>query len=135
MRTLIVLVQEKKNLWFAGSLQFDGVTSMGKTKEEARKNLEYVIGDMLMHGELYINSKELNEDKYIKEIYGKSFSEIKAILSDIDIKEYLNIKDPSTSVRTNISIKKGYKVLAKERKINISEFVNKALSKKLGVEF
>ena len=135
MRTPIVLLKEKNDLWFAGSLQFNQVTSMGKTKEEARRNLELVIADMLLHKELDINSKAIDEEKYIKEIYDKSFSEIKAILSDIDIKDYLNIQKPHESVRTNISIKRGYKVLAKEKGINISELVNKTLSKKLGVKF
>ncbi|MCK5867416.1 MAG: hypothetical protein KAG14_03375, partial [Mycoplasmataceae bacterium] len=126
-------VQEKENMWFSGSLDFDGITSMGSTKEEARKNLELVISDMLLHKELSLDKvNTVDEETYIKNLYEK---DIKFLLSDIDINDFLFIKDASKAERTNVSIKHGYKVLAKKHNINISQFINEKLSEKLEVKF
>ena len=133
MRTNIVLIQEKENMWFSGSLDFSGITSMGNTKEEARKNLELVISDMLLHKELSLDKiNTVDEETYVKNLYEK---DIKFLLSDIDVDDFLFIKDASKSERTNVSIKHGYKVLAKKRNINISQFINEKLSEKLEVKF
>ena len=133
MRSNIVIVQEREDMWFSGSLDFDGVTSMGNTKEEARENIELILIDMLLHKEINMSeAKNTDDEKYIKSIYDKK---MKYVLSDIDLKDYIGIDSPEKSVRTNVSIKKGYKVLAKAKGIRISDVLNKALSKELKVTF
>ena len=133
MRSNIVIVQERKDMWFSGSLDFNGVTSMGTTKEEARKNIELVLIDMLLHKEINIaDANNYDDAVYVKSLYDKK---MKYVLSDIDLKDYIGIESPEKSVRTNVSIKKGYKVLAKAKGIKISDVLNRALSRELDVTF
>lgn len=138
-----IIFTKEKTGWAAFCMHYPGIVSQGDTLEEAKMNIKNTFFDILAHGELenFENKKSQKsfDDPYefIKEIYGDDFDKyvFMTVLYDLDLKDYLQIDDANKSERTNVSIKKGYKILAKMNGINISDFLNKSLSKELGVKF
>lgn len=134
-----VLIKEKEG-WLAFSLTHKGIHTEGKTAFEAKDKFKELFFDLLTHEEIEDFQKlqdNIDPFKFVKEMYGKDYDKevLMVMLAELDLKDYLNITDASKSERTNVSIKKGYKVIAKMRGINISDFLNKALSKELNVKY
>ena len=123
----------KEKKWILGKvLGFEGALAQTKTLEETKEVLEDIIIDFIHVKIKNGNSikQEVTFDDLVKitEKY-KNKNSIVGFIS-VDSKKV----DPEffRKERTNLSVIKGYKQMAKNKGVNLSKFLNKSLEKKFG---
>ena len=127
---------------FMSSLYGKGsIFAIGKDFNESSDYLESMLSEIILmnaKGEGVFEHKDISPEyvdmnKVIKD-YEKD-ADGTMFVSVIKIDEKVLLSDVLKTERTNVSIKKAYKIIAKKKGINISEFVNQKLKKELKVSF
>lgn len=140
---IITINQELKDKRFITFLaQKPEIYAIANNITKANEALEDIIHNLII-GEIKDGLKPLNlkeETINVKQIEkANSYHELQSgpeqILAFLNINKAEIINNAFKSERTNVTIKTAYKVIAKKRGINISEFLNAQLKQTLNLDY
>lgn len=140
--TLSIINYKTENYWWAALYDKETIFATGKTIKEANDNLESVISTLVLADaddgvntfDFKPTSPELISMQRVIEFYQKEIIG-QPIVTIYELNKQNILENDLKTERTNVTVVKLYKKLAKKRGINISEFLNQKLKEELKLSF